>query len=238
MSWGGGLPRADSRNPGDGWVRAPQGPGSGAHSLQLLQVALRVQEPLAEQLQAGVTQRVVAEVQLPQGGQGAQHAGQDPAAGLRQAAVLEAGHTWPSAGPTSRLRLPHKTSHPPSAGAQARRTQNCRHHTHPHGGGQAAGLAGGDAGWGPREGSGVPQGPEPRSDRHGSPELLDLAGGALQALEHQVHAAVAQLIGAEAELRQGGVGPERGTDVLAPHLREATVIQPADRHSVTSHSRL
>lgn len=93
-------------------------------------------------------------------------------------------------------------------------------------------------GGGPREGSGVPQGPEPRSDRHGSPELLDLAGGALQALEHQVHAAVAQLIGAEAELRQGGVGPERGTDVLAPHLREATVVQPADGHSVTSHSRL
>ena len=238
MSWGGGLPRADSRNPGDGWARAPRGPGWGAHSLQLLQVALRVQEPLAEQLQAGVAQRVVAEVQLLQGGQGVQHAGQDPAAGLCQAAVLEAGDTWPSAGPTSRLQLPCKTSHPSVCRSPSKAdTEPPPPHTHPWGG-QAAGLAGGDAGRGPREGSGVPQGPEPRSDRQGSPELLDLAGGALQALEHQVHAAVAQLIGAEAKLCQGGVGPERGPDVLAPHLREATVVQPADGHSVTSHSRL
>ena len=75
-----------------GVVEATQGPGQ-AHSLQLLQAALGVQEPLTEQPQAGIPQRVVAEVQLPQGGQGAQHARQDSAASLRQAAVLEAGDT-------------------------------------------------------------------------------------------------------------------------------------------------
>lgn len=66
-------------------------PREGTHSLQLLQVALGMQEPLAEQLQAHVPQWVVTEVQLAQGVHGAQHAGQDPTAGLRQAAVLEAG---------------------------------------------------------------------------------------------------------------------------------------------------
>ena len=70
------------------------------------------------------------------------------------------------------------------------------------------------------------------------PELLDLAGGTLQALEHQEHAAVAQLVGAEAELCQGRVGLERGTDVLAAHLREAAVVQPVGGHTVTAHSGL
>ena len=70
----------------------------------------------------------------------------------------------------------------------------------------------------------------------GAPELLDLAGGALQALEDQEHAAIAQLIGAQAELRQGRVGLQRGPDVLAAHLREATVVQPVGRHTVTAHS--
>ena len=67
-----------------------------------------------------------------------------------------------------------------------------------------------------------------------APELLDLAGGALQALEHQEHAAIAKLVGAQAELRQGRVGLQRGPDVLAAHLREAAVVQPAGRHTVTA----
>lgn len=75
-----------------GAVRPGRAPGK-AHSLQLLQAALGVQEPLTEQPQAGIPQWVVAEVQLAQAGQGAQRARQDPAASFRQAAVLEAGDT-------------------------------------------------------------------------------------------------------------------------------------------------
>lgn len=101
---GGGLPRAPSSR-----LPAAQGGGwSVTHSLQVLQVALGVQEALAQQLQARVLQRVVAEVQLPQGGHGAQHVGQDPTAGFGQAAVLEAGvqPSWPSARPPSALANP------------------------------------------------------------------------------------------------------------------------------------
>lgn len=115
--------------------------------LQLLQVALGVQEPLTEQPQAGVPQWVVAEMQLPQRGQGAQRAGQDPAARLGQGAVLQA-------------------------------------------------------------------------------ELLDLAGGALQALQHQMHAGVAQLVGPQAQLGQAGVGPQGAADVLAMLLGQAAVVEP------------
>lgn len=72
-------------------------------------------------------------------------------------------------------------------------------------------------------------------DHTGSPELLDLAAGALQALEQQPHPGIAQLIGAKAQLRQRGVGLEGRADILAPHLREAAVIQPVDR--TRSHSK-
>lgn len=82
-----GRPSPKSR--GAGGCRAVGGRG-GAHSLQLLDVALGVQEPFAEELQARIPQRVVTEVQLTQGGQRAQHVRQGPTAGLRQAAVLEA----------------------------------------------------------------------------------------------------------------------------------------------------
>lgn len=43
-----------------------------------------------------------------------------------------------------------------------------------------------------------------------------------------MHPSVTQLIGAQAELCQGRVDTERRADVLAPHLSEATVIQPVD----------
>lgn len=55
---------------GTGRERSPRAP-MGAHSLQLLDVALGVQEPFAEEPQARVPQRVVTEVQLAQGGQSA-----------------------------------------------------------------------------------------------------------------------------------------------------------------------
>lgn len=90
------------------------GPGGGTHSLQLLQVALGVQEPFTEQPQACIPQWVVTEVKLTQSGQGAQHAGQDSAAGLCQATVLEAGAGGQmSAGPHKPGCGPHcKRSHP------------------------------------------------------------------------------------------------------------------------------
>lgn len=44
-----------------------------------------------------------------------------------------------------------------------------------------------------------------------------------------MHTSIAQLIGAKAELGQGGVGLEGRADVPAPHLCEATVVQPTDR---------
>lgn len=181
-------PRAPSRNaPYSQW-----GGGGGAglgegreHSLQPLDVALGVQEAIAQELQACVPQRVVAEVQLAQGGQAAQRGGQAPAARLRQAAVLEA-----VGAARGRHRAPRR---------QASRKLGPR-----------APTLTGQQGW-------------------GSPERLDLAGGAVQALEQQLHASIAQLIVAKVELGQGGVVPEGGADVLAAPLRDATVDQPADR---------
>lgn len=63
---GGGPPK--------GQVGAGLGEGR-EHSLQPLDVALGVQEAIAQELQACVPQRVVAEVQLAQGGQAAQRGG-------------------------------------------------------------------------------------------------------------------------------------------------------------------
>lgn len=173
---GGGPPK--------GQVGAGLGEGR-EHSLQPLDVALGVQEAIAQELQACVPQRVVAEVQLAQGGQAAQRGGQAPAARLRQAAVLEA---------VGAARGRH--------GAPRRQASRKL--------GPRAPTLTGQQGW-------------------GSPERLDLAGGAVQALEQQLHASIAQLIVAKVELGQGGVVPEGGADVLAAPLRDATVDQPADR---------
>lgn len=166
-------------------------------------------------------------MQLPQRGQGAQRAGQDPAARLGQGAVLQAGACGCQRGSHARRASPQQE---PGEADTAPRPW----------GGQAAGPCrrGCDtAATRPRaqEGQEGCRGPEPRpgwdEGLAGSPELLDLAGGALQALQHQVHAGIAQLVGAEAELGQGGVGPEGRTDVLAVLLREAAVVEPADRRA-------
>ncbi|GKU09334.1 unnamed protein product, partial [Fusarium langsethiae] len=58
--------------------------------LQLLQVALRVQQTFAQQTQTRITQRVVAQVQLTQGRQATQGARQNTATRFGQAAVLQA----------------------------------------------------------------------------------------------------------------------------------------------------
>ena len=57
-------------------------------------------------------------------------------------------------------------------------------------------------------------------------ELLYLAGGALQALEHQVHTGITLLFGAKAELCQGRVGPESRAAILAAYFYEASIVQP------------